>query len=323
MIVILNSYPAQELKDWLKEQKCKYDETNISGINIMYVEDGIEPDRLRTFECVEDISYEDEGYKLVSDKSDKKIKLTNGTVISQSTFNIIAGPCSVESEEQITAIAKSVKEAGATILRGGTFKPRTSPYSFQGLKEEGIRYLLEAKKATGMPVVSEITDVSNIEIFKDIDILQIGCRNMQNYELLKAVGQIGKPVILKRGFSATVREWLLSAEYILLQGNPNVILCERGIRTFQKDMKNTVDLAAVAAVKLKTNLPVIVDPSHATGNAKIVPNIALAATAAGADGVMLEVHNEPKNSISDSIQTISVKEFRQLVDKMYQIRKIL
>jgi len=174
-----------------------------------------------------------------------------------------------------------------------------------------------------MPVVSEITDVSNIEIFKDIDILQIGCRNMQNYELLKAVGQIGKPVILKRGFSATVREWLLSAEYILLQGNPNVILCERGIRTFQKDMKNTVDLAAVAAVKLKTNLPVIVDPSHATGNAKIVPNIALAATAAGADGVMLEVHNEPKNSISDSIQTISVKEFRQLVDKMYQIRKIL
>ena len=323
MIVILNSYPAQELKDWLKEQKCKYDETNISGINIMYVEDGIEPDRLRTFECVEDISHEDEGYKLVSDKSDKKIKLTNGTVISQSTFNIIAGPCSVESQEQITAIAKSVKEAGATILRGGTFKPRTSPYSFQGLKKEGIRYLLEAKKATGMPVVSEITDVSNIEIFKDIDILQIGCRNMQNYELLKAVGQIGKPVILKRGFSATVREWLLSAEYILLQGNPNVILCERGIRTFQKDMKNTVDLAAVAAVKLKTNLPVIVDPSHATGNAKIVPNIALAATAAGADGVMLEVHNEPKNSISDSIQTISVKEFRQLVDKMYQIRKIL
>ena len=229
----------------------------------------------------------------------------------------------MESQEQITAIAKSVKEAGATILRGGTFKPRTSPYSFQGLKKEGIRYLLEAKKATGMPVVSEITDVSNIEIFKDIDILQIGCRNMQNYELLKAVGQIGKPVILKRGFSATVREWLLSAEYILLQGNPNVILCERGIRTFQKDMKNTVDLAAVAAVKLKTNLPVIVDPSHATGNAKIVPNIALAATAAGADGVMLEVHNEPKNSISDSIQTISVKEFRQLVDKMYQIRKIL
>ena len=323
MIVILNSYPAQELKDWLKEQKCKYDETNISGINIMYVEDGIEPDRLRTFECVEDISHEDEGYKLVSDKSDKKIKLTNGTVISQSTFNIIAGPCSVESEEQITAIAKSVKEAGATILRGGTFKPRTSPYSFQGLKEYGIRYLVEAKKATGMPVVSEITDVSNIEIFKDIDILQIGCRNMQNYELLKAVGQIGKPVILKRGFSATVREWLLSAEYILLQGNPNVILCERGIRTFQKDMKNTVDIAAVATVKLKTNLPVIVDPSHATGNAKIVPNIALAATAAGADGVMLEVHNEPKNSISDSIQTISVKEFRQVVDKMYQIRKIL
>ena len=323
MIVILNSYPAQELKDWLKEQKCKYDETNISGINIMYVEDGIEPDRLRTFECVEDISHEDEGYKLVSDKSDKKIKLTNGTVISQSTFNIIAGPCSVESEEQITAIAKSVKEAGATILRGGTFKPRTSPYSFQGLKEYGIRYLVEAKKATGMPVVSEITDVSNIEIFKDIDILQIGCRNMQNYELLKAVGQIGKPVILKRGFSATVREWLLSAEYILLQGSPNVILCERGIRTFQRDMKNTVDIAAVATVKLKTNLPVIVDPSHATGNAKIVPNIALAATAAGADGVMLEVHNEPKNSISDSIQTISVKEFRQVVDKMYQIRKIL
>ena len=243
--------------------------------------------------------------------------------IGDGNFVIIAGPCSVESKEQILQVAESVKKSGASLLRGGAFKLRTSPYDFQGMKDEGLKLLLEAKVKTGMPIVSEIISVNHLPLFDDVDVIQIGARNMQNIELLKAVGKTGKPVLLKRGFASTLEELLMSAEYITSEGNKNVILCERGIRTFETYTRNTLDLSAIPALKEQTDLPVIVDPSHATGKAALVEPMALAAVAAGADGLMIEVHNDPENALCDGSQSLTPEQFDQVAKKVFKVREAL
>ena len=243
--------------------------------------------------------------------------------IGGGNFAIIAGPCSVESEEQILEVAKSVSRSGADILRGGAFKARTSPYNFQGMKTEGLELLLEAKKATGMPIVTEIMSVNHLPLYEDVDMIQIGARNMQNFELLKEVGRIEKPILLKRGLANTLEELLMSAEYIMSEGNENVILCERGIRTFERYTRNTLDLSAVPALKEQTHLPVIVDPSHATGKASLVGSMAMAAAAAGADGLMIEVHNDPKNALSEGAQSLTPEQFDEVVKKVAKIREAI
>lgn len=235
----------------------------------------------------------------------------------------IAGPCSVESEEQIVDVAKKVKKAGASILRGGAFKPRTSPYSFQGLRETGITYLETARREVKIPVVSEIMDIRHIDFFENIDILQVGARNMQNYELLKELGRTDKPVLLKRAPSASIDELLMSAEYIMCNGNEKVILCERGICSFEKETRNTLDLAAVALLKKRTHLPVIVDPSHATGIAGIVEPMSLAAVATGADGVMTEVHSRPEDALCDGKQSITPDQLKDIVSKASNVKKTI
>lgn len=228
----------------------------------------------------------------------------------------IAGPCAIESEKQINEIAQMVKASGANILRGGAFKPRTSPYTFQGLGEEGLIYLAEAAKTNGMKSVSEILDASQLPLFKDIDILQVGSRNMQNFTLLKALGKQDKPVILKRGFASTINEWLFAAEYITSGGNKNVILCERGIRTFEDSTRFTLDIAAVPVVKSKSNLDIIIDPCHATGNWEYVIPLSKAAIAAGADGLMVEVHNDPDHALSDGAQSLTPENFDRLAKEV-------
>ena len=239
--------------------------------------------------------------------------------LGRGKFQIIAGPCSIESKEQICTIARSVKEAGANILRGGAFKPRTSPYSFQGLGKDGLNMLLAAKKETGMPVVTEIVNIDHLPLYEDVDILQVGARNMQNYELLKALGSTNKPILLKRGFANTIEELLMSAEYIISHGNKNVILCERGIRTFETATRNTLDISAVPLLKKMTNLPVIVDPSHACGKAELIHPLCLASAAVGADGIMVEVHNNPQNALSDGVQSITPEEFKRICDDINKI----
>lgn len=255
-----------------------------------------------------------EPYKAVNRAAHPDDTLINvgGVTLGEGYFHVIAGPCSVESEEQIITVAASVKESGATLLRGGAFKPRTSPYSFQGLQEKGLEYLLAARRITGLPIVTELMNQTQLPLFEDVDIIQIGARNMQNYDLLKEVGRCRKPVVLKRGFSSTIEEFLMSAEYIVAEGNPNVILCERGIRTFETMTRNTLDLSAVPLLKQKSHLPVIVDPSHAAGIRSLVPALSRAAVAVGADGLMIETHNDPANALSDGAQSLDLNEFREL-----------
>ncbi len=258
-------------------------------------------------------------YKLASRDfhPENKVITVDGVKIGGSEVVVMAGPCSVESKEQIIETAKAVKKAGAKILRGGAFKPRTSPYSFQGLGEEGLKLLKKAKEETGMPIITEVMDTRNVALIcKYADILQIGARNMQNYDLLKEVGKCKHPVLLKRGLSATITEWLMSAEYIMSEGNHNVILCERGIRTFETLTRYTLDLNAVPAVKELTHLPVIVDPSHGTGKYTLVSPMSKAAIAAGADGLLIEVHQNPEKSVSDADQTISTKRFEKLMKEL-------
>ena len=234
-------------------------------------------------------------------------------------FALIAGPCSVETEEQITYVAQQVKKAGAAFLRGGAFKPRTSPYDFQGLGEEGIRLLLEAKKATGLPIVTELMDIRNLPLFEQVDVIQVGARNTQNFDMLKELGKTDKPILLKRGLAGTIKELLMSAEYIMASGNENVILCERGIRTFERATRNTLDLSAVPVIKEKTHLPVIVDPSHATGDYKYIESMALAAVAAGADGLEIEVHNDPPHAWSDGAQCLKPEKFAEVIEKCRKV----
>lgn len=243
--------------------------------------------------------------------------------IGGGNFCVIAGPCSVESEEQIISVAKSVKASGAAILRGGAFKPRTSPYAFQGMKDEGIRLLLEAKAETSLPIITEIMNISTLDLFADVDIIQVGARNMQNFDLLKELGKTNKPILLKRGLANTLQELLMSAEYIMSEGNEQVILCERGIRTFETYTRNTLDLSAVSVLHELSHLPVIVDPSHATGKARLVPPMALAAVAAGADGLMIEVHNDPTCALCDGAQSLTPKQFDDLSKKIRKIREAM
>ena len=244
-------------------------------------------------------------------------------VIGGGALTLIAGPCSVESEEQIISVARDVKASGAQILRGGAFKPRTSPYAFQGLREEGIKLLLEAKKDTGLPVVTEIMDLSQLDLFEDIDIIQVGARNMQNFELLKQLGHSGKPVLLKRGISNTYQELLMSAEYVMAFGNERVILCERGVRTFETYTRNTLDISAVPALKKLSHLPVIIDPSHAAGIAEFVPSLSMAAVAAGADGLIIEVHNDPAAAKCDGAQSLVPGDFDKLAKKLRTLKNAI
>lgn len=255
-----------------------------------------------------------EPYKAVNRNvhpEDTLIEVGNA-VIGEGFFNVIAGPCSVESEEQIIEVARSVKKSGATLLRGGAFKPRTSPYAFRGLQETGIKLLLAAKKETGLPIVTEVMNQTQLELFEEVDIIQVGTRNMQNFDLLREVGRCNKPILLKRGFSNTIEEFLMSAEYIVSEGNPKVILCERGIRTFEAATRYTLDLSAVPVLKQKSHLPVVVDPSHAAGMRSLVPALARAAVAVGADGLMIETHNDPSKALCDGAQSLDLEQFSAL-----------
>ncbi len=247
----------------------------------------------------------------------------NGVKIGGGNFQIIAGPCSVENHDQILEIAQKVKESGATILRGGAFKPRTSPYDFQGLKADGIELLLEAKKATGMPLISEIMNINDLDLFEDVDIIQVGARNMQNFDLLKELGRTKKNILIKRGLANNLKELLMSTEYIMAGGNENVILCERGIRTFETYTRNTLDLSAVPMLHELSHLPVIVDPSHATGLSRLVQPMAMAATAAGADGLMIEVHNNPEKALCDGAQSLTPAQFDVVAKKVRKIREAM
>lgn len=247
----------------------------------------------------------------------------SGVTFGDGSFPVIAGPCSIESEAQILETAGKVKAFGASLLRGGAFKPRTSPYDFQGLHADGIRFLVEAKKEFNIPVVSEIMSISHIDLYKDIDVIQVGARNMQNYDLLRELGRTGKTILLKRGISATIEEFLMSAEYILSEGNSNIILCERGIRTYEPTTRNTLDISAVPMLHELTHLPVIVDPSHSSGHSRLVKPLAMAAAAVGADGLMIEVHTDPAHALSDGEQAVTPDEFGDIAAAVTRIRSVL
>ena len=247
----------------------------------------------------------------------------SGVKIGGGHFAVIAGPCSVESKEQVCGIARQVQASGAALLRGGAFKPRTSPYDFQGLKAEGIEFLLEAKKQTGMPIVTEIMNANHLPLFEQVDVIQVGARNMQNFELLKELGRTKKPILLKRGLANTLKELLMSAEYIMAGGNENIILCERGIRTFETYTRNTLDLSAVPMLRELTHLPVVIDPSHACGIAKLVKPMAVAAAAAGADGLMIEVHNDPPRALCDGAQSLTPEQFDGTMKQVLAVREAL
>ena len=282
----------------------------------------IDPTQIESFHCVERIMHVAEPFKKANRQfHPENTVVTAGTaVVGGNKLAVMAGPCSVENHDQIVGIARAVKASGAMVLRGGAFKPRTSPYSFQGLAYQGLELLKEAREATGLPIVSELMSPYDIDRFmEDVDIIQVGARNMQNFDLLKQLGKVDKPILLKRGLSATIEEWLMSAEYIMAGGNERVILCERGIRTFETYTRNTVDLGAIPAVKHLSHLPVIVDPSHSTGKRWMVPPVARAAVAIGADGLMIEVHNDPQHALCDGQQSITPDTFDEV---MRDIRNI-
>jgi len=285
----------------------------------------VDMELLSSLEIVETVKRVSEPFKQANRKfhpQDTVIEIGD-VKIGSGHFAMIAGPCSVESEEQIIAVAQAVKASGASILRGGAFKPRTSPYAFQGLKSEGMRLLLEAKKATGLPIITEIMNVRTLDLFEDVDIIQVGARNMQNFDLLQELGKTHKPVLLKRGLANTLQELLMSAEYIMSEGNENVILCERGIRSFETYTRNTLDLSAVPVLHELSHLPVVVDPSHATGKASLVPTMAAAAVAAGADGIMIEVHNNPSAALCDGGQSLTPAQFDEVSKKLMRIREVM
>ncbi len=275
----------------------------------------VDMDLIASLDIVESVKRIQEPFKSANRKfheDDSVIDCGGGVKIGGDHFQIIAGPCSVENREQIISVAESVKAAGAGMLRGGAFKPRTSPYAFQGLHEKGLELLSEAKKATGLPIVTEIMEAAHLPMFEDVDVIQVGARNMQNFELLKELGQTRKTILLKRGLANTLEELLMSAEYIMAGGNENVILCERGIRTFETYTRNTLDLSAVPVLRKLTHLPVVVDPSHGTGHAYLVKSMAMAATVAGADGLIIEVHNDPPHALCDGKQSLTPEQFAEL-----------
>ena len=285
----------------------------------------IDMDMLKLLDIVDNVKRISEPFKSANRKfhPDDTVINVKDALCGGGNFAVIAGPCSVENEEQILEVANKVKASGATMLRGGAFKPRTSPYAFQGMKAEGIELLLKAKKATGLPIVTEIMNANHLPLFEDVDVIQVGARNMQNFELLKELGRTKKTILLKRGLANTIQEFLMSAEYIMAGGNENIILCERGIRTFETCTRNTLDLSAVPVLHKLTHLPVVVDPSHATGYRDLVEPMALAATAAGADGLMIEVHNNPAKALCDGAQSLTPDQFDTLMNKVKRIKEVL
>ena len=329
MIAVLksdtNDKQIDSLSSWLKAQGLdvhisKGSEHTVIGL--IGDTSKIDAELIESLEIVESVKRISEPFKSANRKfhPDDSVIQVGNTSVGGSIFSIMAGPCSVESEEQVMEIARAVKEAGATMLRGGAFKPRTSPYDFQGLKADGIEFLLEAKKETGLPIVTEIMNANHLSLFEDVDVIQVGARNMQNFELLKELGRTNKPILLKRGLANTLKELLMSAEYIMAGGNENIILCERGIRTFETYTRNTLDLSAVPMLRELTHLPIIIDPSHATGVARLVKPMALAAAACGADGLMIEVHNDPVHALCDGAQSLTPDAF---ADVTHSVKKVL
>jgi 3-deoxy-7-phosphoheptulonate synthase len=327
VIILKKSHDKAQLDSLISWLKSKNFECHLSSgtsqtiLGLIGDTSVLDIDLLKAMDIVEDVKRILEPYKNVNRRfhPDDTVIEVGGSKIGGGNFGVMAGPCSVESAEQIIGIAEKVKAAGANFLRGGAYKPRSSPYSFQGLRDKGIEMLLEAKKATGLPIVTEIMDISQLQYFDDIDVIQVGTRNMQNFELLKELGKCRKPILLKRGMSATLEELLMSAEYISAGGNTEIILCERGIRTFEPATRNTLDISAVPLLKKLSHLPVIVDPSHATGKASLVKSMCLAAAASGADGIMIEVHNDPAHAWSDGQQSLTPDEFKSTMDAVKHI----
>ena len=318
----------EHLVDWLKNMNLDVhisEGAEVTVLGLIGDTSRIDMDLLKSLEMVETVKRVSEPYKQANRKFHPKDTVIEiGSVkIGGGNFAMIAGPCSVESEEQIIEVAQAVKASGAGLLRGGAFKPRTSPYAFQGMKGEGIRLLMKAREATGLPIVTEIMNIANLDLFADVDVIQVGARNMQNFDLLRELGKTQKPILLKRGLANTLEELLMSAEYIMSEGNEQVILCERGIRTFETATRNTLDLSAVPLLHGITHLPVVVDPSHATGKAKLVEPMACAAAACGADGIMIEVHNNPSCALCDGAQSLTPAQFDRLSKKVQTIREVM
>lgn len=332
MIIVLkkdaDKKQVESLMGWLKERhitphvSAGEHETLIGCIgDVAKMDIGL----VQALSVVESVQRIQEPYKAANRKfhPEDSVVDCSGVKVGGGNFQVIAGPCSVESEEQMVGIAKAVKAAGATMLRGGAFKPRTSPYSFQGLGKRGLEILLEAKKATGLPIVTELMSIDQLPLFNDVDVIQIGARNMQNFDLLKEVGaQTQKPVLLKRGMSATLQELLMSAEYVMASGNPNVMLCERGIRTFETATRNTIDLTVIPVLKRLSHLPVVIDPSHSTGYAHLVEPCAMGATAMGADALIIEVHNDPPHALCDGVQSQTPEMFADTMKRVNALRPL-
>ena len=318
----------EHLTNWLVRQQLRVQLSEGEFETILGVigdTSAVDVHAIEGLEIVEQVIRISEPFKTVNRKfhPEDSVVTAGAARFGGGHFALIAGPCSVESAEQVLAVARAVKAAGATMLRGGAFKPRTSPYDFQGLKAEGLELLRQAKAETGLPIVSEIMNINHLELFDDVDVIQVGARNMQNFDLLRELGQGRKPVLLKRGMANTLKELLMSAEYVLAGGNPQVILCERGIRTFETYTRNTLDISAVPVLKELSHLPVIVDPSHACGFARYVPPLALAAVAAGADGLIVEVHNAPELALCDGQQSLRPAQFEALARQVRRIREVV
>ena len=319
---------AEHLVQWLKKQNLDVHVSQGAHVTVLGLvgdTSRVDMELLNSLEIVEAVKRVSEPFKQANRKfhPNDTIVEVGSARIGGGYFAMIAGPCSVESEEQIVEVARAVKDAGATMLRGGAFKPRTSPYAFQGMGPEGLRLLELAKKETGLPIVTELMNINTLELFENVDVIQIGARNMQNFDLLKEVGKTRKPILLKRGLANSLQELLMSAEYIMSEGNENVILCERGIRTFETYTRNTLDLSAVPVLHQLSHLPVVVDPSHATGKSALVESMACAAVAAGADGLMIEVHNNPEKALCDGAQSLTPAQFETVSRKVTRIREAL
>lgn len=334
MIIVLKPSTTEEqlnkftdmLKNDYQVKVNKWDGVQSTVLGLIGDTTKIDIEYIDAQDIVESVKRVQEPYKKANRKfhpENSVVKINDEFSIGDGSLHIMAGPCSVESEDQIVGIAKNVKASGATLLRGGAFKPRTSPYAFQGLKAEGLDLLKAARKATGLPIVTEIMRASHIDMFENVDVIQVGARNMQNFELLKELGKTNKPILLKRGLSATIEEWLMSAEYIMAGGNNNVILCERGIRTYETFTRNTLDVSAIPIIKRLSHLPVVVDPSHASGKSWLVEPLAMAAVAAGADGLIIEVHNDPPHALSDGAQSLTPEQFDGVAKKVFALKEAL
>ena len=333
MIAVLKPGASRErtehLISWLKDQGLGVHVSNgefQTVLGLIGNTANMDMEMIQSLDIVEKVTRVSDPFKTAGRKfhPEDTVVRVGQAAIGGGEFSLIAGPCSVETEEQITFVAQEVKKAGAAFLRGGAFKPRTSPYDFQGLGAEGIRLLLEAKRATGLPIVTELMDIRTLDLFEDVDIIQVGARNTQNFDMLKELGKTDKPILLKRGLAGTIKELLMSAEYIMASGNEKVILCERGIRTYESTYtRNTLDLSVVPVLKRLTHLPVVVDPSHATGHTYLVESMAMAAAAAGADGIMIEVHNDPPRALCDGAQSLTPEEFARAARRIFKIREAM